>query len=144
MFHGLAAKIRIHAALNDRKQRLRISIQRICGIKMLHTSLQPLLCQSERFLCVLICGIARAALVKSHHNVGSDDTLRIHIVLRSEDMLRSVYVRTEYASVFSKFSDRAEGKHLESAAVGQDRTVPRLELMKSSGRLDDIKSWSEI
>ena len=91
---------------------------------MLHTPFQPCLGQLQGLLRIVVCRISRAALVKGHDDVRSDYTLGIHVVLRSEDMLRSVDMRTEYASFRSQLPYRTEGEDLESAAVGEDRPVP--------------------
>ena len=59
-------------------------------------------------------------------------------------MLRAVDMRAEYASVWCELSDRAEREHLESAAVGEYGSVPRLKFVQTACRLDDVKTRAQV
>ena len=108
MIHGGTSEIRIYASLDDREKCLGISVKRLGLIEMLHTPLQPPLGKGKGFLGILVIRISGTTFVQSHDYVGSDYTLGVHIVFRSEDMLGAVDMRTEYASVFGKLADGAE------------------------------------
>ena len=53
-------------------------------------------------------------------------------------------MRAEDTSVFSQFTDRTEGKDLESTTVCEDRSVPGFEFMKSAGGLEYFQARTEI
>ena len=59
-------------------------------------------------------------------------------------MARPVYVGGESTAFGSQFTYGAQGEYLEAAAVRQDRTVPGLELVESSGRPESAQSGTEI
>ena len=108
MIHCRTAKVGIDTSLHNREQSLVVSVQRFGFIKMLHTTLEPPLSKGKGFLRIVVIRVARTALVESHDDVGSDDSLCVHVVFRGEDMLRTVDVRAEDASVFGELSDRAQ------------------------------------
>ncbi len=141
---GCPAQVRIDAALDYRKDRLRIAVERLRFVKVLQIALQPALGELQRFLRVLIRRVARTALVERHHYIRSDNALSVNIVLRSESMLRPVDVRAESAAFRRKFAHLREREHLKSAAVGKNRPVPVLELVEAAGLAENLKTRAQV
>ena len=74
------------------------------------------------------------ALVEHHGDVGPEPGLDIHRHLRSQEMTRAIEVRSELDSVLGDAPALGQAEYLVSAAVGQDRTVPGGEAVKTARR----------
>jgi hypothetical protein len=59
-------------------------------------------------------------------------------------MTGTVNVGSEGASLRGELADLGQGEHLEAAAVGQNRSVPVLELMQSAGLSERVQTGAEI
>ena len=53
-------------------------------------------------------------------------------------------MRMETASLFGQFAAIGQRKDLETAAVGQDRTVPRAEAVQAARLFEDIRSRTQV
>ena len=98
------------------------------GFRLIETfeaTVKPTLGHLQAFLCILIVTFAGWAFVKSHHDVCTDDTLRIHYILRGEEVFGTVEVRTKFAAFIAKFADAGEGEYLKTSRVSKDGSVPR-------------------
>ena len=80
----------------------------------------------------------------SHHNIRSDNSLSINIILRGKLVFGAIYMRAEHTAVLAEFTDRAKGKNLKTTAVSKDRSVPTLKFMQASCSLQDIQSGSKV
>ena len=107
-------------------------------------SSQPVLGEAERLQRICMVGVPRTAFVKRHDDVGADSTLCVDIVLRSEDMLRSIDMAVEYAALRSYLAYLGKGEYLESAAVRKNGAVPVLELVQAAGRPENVKPRTQI
>lgn len=144
VLHGLLPKVRIHAALDDGKHGLVVSVERFALIESLCKAFQPVLGKPQG-----LCGIAQvripgAAFVKGHHNIGAYHPLGMDIVLRGEGMAGTVNVGCEFTSLLRKLTDRGKGKNLEAAAVSEDGPVPILESVKAAGLKESIQARSQV
>lgn len=59
-------------------------------------------------------------------------------------MLRSVDVRAEPGTLFGQLSVGRERKHLKTAAVGQNRAVPSVELVQTAGLFENLDAGAQI
>ena len=59
-------------------------------------------------------------------------------------MLRTVDMRAEFGTFLMQFTVVGKREHLEATAVGQDRAVPCIELVKSAGLFQYFKTRSKI
>ena len=141
---SFAAQVLISTALYDGEQRLLIAVERFCLIEPLDATVKPALGQPQRLLGILVVALSWRTFVKGHHDVGANDALSIHHVLRGEDMLGTVDVATEFASFLAELADACQGKYLKTAGVSQYRTVPGIELMKTACLAKCVKSGAQI
>ena len=144
MFCSILTEILIGTTLHDGEETLFIAIEWLRLTESLHTAFEPALCQSQTLLCVLVITLSWRTLVEGHHDVCSDDALRIHHVLRGKDVLRTVDMATELTTFLMEFTDACQRKYLKTSAVSQYRTIPGIELMQSACLTKDVKSWTEI
>ena len=100
--------------------------------------------ESKRFLGILVGRIPRRALVKRHHDVGSDGALNIHYLFGRKDVLAPIDVRSEFSPFFTKFADSSQRKDLEATAVSQHRTVESIEFVQSASALNDFQTRAKI
>ena len=131
-------------SLNNREQALSMTIKRFGFVESLEATVEPTLSHHQALLGILIVALARRTLVESHHDVGTNDALSIHNILRSEDMLRAIDMRTEFATLLTKLSDACEREHLETTTICEDRAIPAVELMKSACSLQYLESWTKV
>ena len=59
-------------------------------------------------------------------------------------MLAAIDVAAEGHPLVSQFAVLGKGEDLEAAAVGQDGTVPPVELVQASGTLDDVHTGTQV
>ena len=102
------------------------------------------MCEVKRFAGIGIFSCSRRTFVKGHHYVSTDRALYVHHLLRGEQMFRAVDMRTEPCSLLSQLTVGGERKHLETSAVGKDRLLPSVELMKPTDLLENLYSWTKI
>ena len=121
---NLAASVRKCTALDYREQALLVPVQRLSFIEPLNASVQPPLGKPQTLLGICVVALARRALVKSHHDVGPDDTLGIHDILGSEEVLRAIYVRPELAALFTQLADAGQREDLKAPTVSQNGSLP--------------------
>ena len=107
-------------------------------------TLQPALRQPKGLRGIAVVGVTRAAFVQGHDDIGPDDALGVHVVLRGKSVARTVDVRGEPAPFFGKLADGGQGKDLEAAAVREDGTVPMLELVQPAGLAEGVQAGTEV
>jgi len=84
---SILSQVFIGASLHDGEQRLVMPVEGLGLVEPLHAALQPSLGQPQTLLGILVVALSRRALVEGHHDVGSDDALRVHHVLWREEVL---------------------------------------------------------
>jgi hypothetical protein len=57
------AQVRVHASLDDGEEALVVAVERLRLRETLRVTLEPALGELERFLCIVVVGVARATLV---------------------------------------------------------------------------------
>ena len=107
-------------------------------------ALEPALGQAQRLFGVAVVGVAGAAFIERHDDVGADDPLRIDVVFRRENVPGAVDVRLEDAALFGEFPALGEREDLEAAAVGQDGPVPRGEGVEAAGPAQDVEAGAQV
>ena len=117
MLGSILTQVFVGTALHNGEQRLVVAVQRLRLVKSLHAAFQPALGQSQRVLGILVVALARRTFIEGHHDVGPDDTLGVHHVLGSEDMLRPVDVTAELTPFLLQFTDARQGKNLKTTRV---------------------------
>lgn len=86
----------------------------------------------------------RGALVKGHHNVGTDDALGVDHVFGSEEVLAAVDVGAEADALPGELADTSEGEDLEASGVGEDGLFPTIEAVQASDPAQDVKTRAEV
>ena len=105
MLHSHLPELGIYASLHNRENGLAVAVERLGLVKSLKETLKPALGHQQGFLRIVVIRISRAALVEGHHYIGTDNTLRIDIVLRRECMSRPVNMGGERAAVRGQLPD---------------------------------------
>ena len=144
MLGSILTQILLGTTLHDGEERLVIAIEWFCLVETLHATLQPSLCKSQTFRSILIVALSRWTLVECHHDIGTNHAFGVHHILGCEDMFRAVNMTTELATLLSEFADTGEREHLKTTRVGQNRTIPGIELVQSTCLAEDIQSRTEI
>ena len=98
----------------------------------------------ERRACRRPVRLSGWALVEGHHDVGPQDCLDLHDPLGRQEVPRSVDVALEGDAVVFHPIDASERKHLKSARVGEDRSVPVHEPMQSSDFLHYLDAGTQV
>ena len=144
VLHRLFAQIRIHAALDDGEHHLAVPVQGFRPVEMKGKTLQPALREPQGLFGIAVIGIARAAFVQGHNDIGTDDPLGLHVVFRGEGMAGTVDMRGEGAAVRRQFADGGQGENLEAAAICQDGTVPVFEPMQAARLAEGVQTGPQI
>src|SRR5206468_9643086 len=76
-------------------------------------------------------------VIKLHDDVGAEVALDLHHRLGSEESTRSVDVGLEFDAVFIDGAELGQRKNLEATGVGENRTVPAHEVVKTAHRVHD-------
>ena len=86
----------------------------------------------------------RNALVEHHRDIGAELGLNVGRPLGSQQVRRTVEMRSKLGAVFGDAPALGQAEHLIAAAVGQDRPVPPDEAMQTAGASDERVARSEI
>ncbi len=81
------SQLRIGAALNDWEKSLLVAINRFGVVEAFDATLQPAMCEAERFFGVLEIARVGRTLIEGHNNVGADDALDVHHIFWRENVL---------------------------------------------------------
>ena len=125
-------QVGILTALHDGEKGLMVAVQGLCLVKAFQAAVKPAMCELHGVLRIAVVALTRSALVKSHHDVGTDDALNIHHAFRSEKVSATVNVAAEGTPLLLEFSVGSEGEYLETTAVGEQRTLPVHEAVQPS------------
>jgi len=89
--------------------------------------------------------VDRRTDVEAHRDVRAQLGLDVGDELRGEPRGRTVVDRSERHAVVVRREDRvAEREDLESAGVGEDRTVPGHETMEAAELCDHVLAWAKV
>ena len=141
---GFLTQVLVHTTLDDGEIGLGVAISGLGVIEVLPAACQPVVGQRQRFAGVIIVTGAGRALVKCHHDVTADGALDVHHLLGREQVLAAVDVAAECHPFIGQLAVLGQREDLEAAAVGQDGTVPAVELVQSTGALDDVHTRAQI
>ena len=142
-FAGLLAQFGIGASLHDGEEVLLIAVEVVGGVKPRDAAVEPSVGAVHRVLGVFLIRRTGAALVEGHHDVRTDLAFDVHDRFGGKEELAAVDMTAEPYAFFGHLTDVGEGKDLESAAVGEDGSVPSLEGMQSAGATEDVRAGTE-
>ena len=135
---ALDAQIGVERALHDAEQRL------ILPRLGLHAALQPAQRAVHRVPgAIVVAGIGRT-FVKLHGDVRAQRLLNLHGDLRRDEALAAVQVGAELHALVVQLAQIRQRKHLESAAVGEDRAIPVHEGMQSARLLHQLLARAQV
>ena len=140
----LLTKVTIDTTLYDGEQGLFIAIFRFGSLKAFTTTVEPAVGSLHRLLGILIVSGARRTLVESHHDVGTNATLYVHHLFRSEQVPRPIDMRLKSDTFLFHLADTRQGEHLKATAVSQYRSVPAIELVQTANFFKDVQTGTQI
>ncbi len=85
-----------------------------------------------------LSGRVWGALVKYHDNIGAQVFLHLHGYFRCKNHGAAVHRRLEFHPFFTDFAHLAQGKHLKTAGIGENRTLPLHKVVQVAMLLDDL------
>ena len=59
-------------------------------------------------------------------------------------MLRAIDVTAEGDALLLQFAVRRKGEHLEASTIGENGTIPTVELVQATGSLNDVHAGTQI
>ena len=123
----------MHAALNNAKERLVVAVMRLIAALGPHTR------QLNGTLNVGARGGIARALIELHADVGAELHGDFHVVLgRPEHVATVVIVDDEAHALVGELDGVVVAEHLETARVGEDRTVPVHKLVQAAQLGDSV------
>ena len=109
-----------------------------------YASIKPADTSIHGFADALIARYWRHDVVELHHDVRSNRILYLHRPLRRQRKLLSINVRLKRYTFRSDFAQFAKAEDLESATVGEDRSIPRHKFVKSTHLPDQRRPGPKI
>lgn len=144
LFGAFCAQVVKHAALNDRKQRLAVPIERRHGCKRILAPRRPSHGQAVGALGILVCARVRRAFIENHTDIAAEFFLNLNYVFGPEEMLGAVDVRGEHHAVVVEFAQLRETEDLITAAVGEHWPLPTDKPVQPAGFVDDFGAGPQI
>src|SRR3989344_2887994 len=74
----------------------------------------------------------RRTFVETHDDVTAEFVLNLHCFFRSQEMFRSINVRTELDAMFLNLANTFERENLKSSGVRENRFVPSYKGVQTS------------
>ena len=105
---------------------------------------EPVQRNLHRLFGLSVVGAVLAANIESHDNVRTERVLYLHRNFRRDKVPAAVDMRVERNALFGNFSDTGKRENLKSAAVGQNRLIPRHKLMQSARFLDQLVPGAHV
>ena len=99
---------------------------------LIFTSLKPAGCTRYRPLHIIPLRHTARALIKGHGNGRCQIGLDLHTLFRSHKDLVAINMRVKIHTLFLDLTQLCQGKHLKSAGIGKNRSVPVHKFMKTS------------
>ena len=84
------------------------------------------------------------ALVKCHRNIRAEIGLNTHAFFRPHEDVPTVHMAVECDAFFRDLPQLRQRKNLESAAVGQDRSVPGHEFVQAAQVADQLVARTHV
>ena len=113
-------------------------------MKTLYAAVEPVMCECEALLGVVVGGCARGAFVEGHYDVGTDAALDVDDLLGGEEMFRAVDMAAELTSLLAQLADAREREDLEAAAIGEHGAVEAVELVQAAGSLQHAGAGAQV
>ena len=126
---------------------------------MIERSLGSAMGHLHMFLDGLLIGSCGRTDIEHHHDIGSEITLDIDDIFRSEFMSGTIIRRTEFDTILSQLHldlvlvfrsfpgvgfPKSQREDLKSSAIRQDELIPVLERMESSCGFDELVPGTQI
>ena len=121
----LGAQVGVTATLHNREERLIVAILRLGLVILIEASVKPSLGQGQRLGGILLRSVTRRALIKGHHNIGTDGALGIYHAFGRKEVARAVNMRLEVATLLLQLATRRKREDLKASTIGQHRPLPR-------------------
>jgi len=83
-------------------------------------------------------------LIKGNGNVWPERLLHFNRTLGRKEVHRAIEMTAELRTLFVDAHQWPKGDHLKSTRVGQDRSIPLHELVKTTETLHPLMSWAQI
>ena len=170
---ALAAKIAVHAALDDAEEGLGVGAVRshpngawmghplfvrgpvmlslmaprdfvLMGAEVIERALRPGHREAEALFGAGAVGGILRALVETHNNICAESDLDVDGVLGGEEVRAAVQMRAELDAVVGNFAERTEGEDLKAAGVSEERARPTHEFMKAAHAANGFVAGAEI
>ena len=138
LFGAAFAQIIKQAALNNTEQRLVLS--GMCSL----AACRPTGGFFQRGHHLLSGRRVRRTNIKSHGNIGTQILFNLHHLLRREEMLGAINVRTENYAVLANIPQFGQAEHLKTAAVGQNRLIPVHKFVQTAGLSHQLMARAHI
>ena len=132
-FDGLLAQVRVHAALDDSKELLIVTVDGRVFLEPFHRFVCPPECIAQAMFRLFDGTWVRRAFVERHDDVGADFTLGVHDACRAKEMLGTVENAPEFHAFGLNLAKVFQTPHLESATVRKHGAVPAHELVDAAG-----------
>ena len=143
-FNRLLAQVLVHAALDDSKKLLVVTVNRRVFLEPLHGLGGPLECEFKAMFGFLGGARERSAFVERHDDVGADFALGVHHACGAKKVLRSVENAPKFNAFGGDFAKVLEAPYLESTAVRKNGTIPAHEFVNAACFRDAGRGGAQI
>jgi hypothetical protein len=83
-------------------------------------------------------------LIKGNGDVGAERLLHLNRTLRRKEVYGAIEMTAELRTLLVDAHQRPKGDHLKSTRVGQDRSIPLHELVKTTETLHPLMPWAQV
>ncbi len=139
-----AAQKFIERPLHDGQENLLMTVFRLTLLERLDPALQPAPCALRRVVRLFLFRGPADEMVERHDKICPDGSLDLDYFFWSEQVLAAVDVAAEGDSLLPHLAEVAEGKNLETAAVHEDRSVPRHEPVQPAHFFENVYPGAEV
>ena len=137
-------QVLIDTTLHDREIGLTVAVAGLCVLEVLPAAGQPVVGQRQRLAGIVVVAGAWRALVQRHHDVTADGAFNVHHLLGGKQVLATIDVAAKGHALVGQLAVLGQREHLEAATVGEDGTVPAVELVQTPGALDNVHAGAQI
>src|SRR6267154_870652 len=108
------------------------------------TALQPAQRSLQRIACRGLVGASRNDMIECHRDICAERPLNLDGALRSQSAPAAIDMTLKLDAIFIDFAEALEGKDLKAARVGQQRPLPRHELVQAAELRDDVLARADV
>ena len=83
-------------------------------------------------------------LIKGNGDVGAERLLHLNRTLRRKEVHGTIEMTAELRTLLVDAHQRPKGDNLKSTRIGEDRSIPLHELVKTTEALYPLMSWAQI